>query len=114
MKLFGTQKFGTQPCVHGKIEGHDGERTGSRGELSQEESSADLRIMNEGWLYRMRHRQHVAECVEALKGYEAVHEQLELASEELRYAAKALGRVTGAIDIEHVLDAVFSEFCIGK
>lgn len=63
---------------------------------------------------RLRHRRHVQECVEALRGYEAVHQQLDLASEELRCAAKALGKVTGAIDIEHVLDAIFSDFCVGK
>jgi len=56
----------------------------------------------------------VEECIEALYGYEAVYEELELASEELRYAARALGKVTGAIDIEHILDAIFSEFCVGK
>ena len=65
-------------------------------------------------LRRLRHRKHVEECIQALSGYEAVHEELELASEELRYAAKALGKVTGAIDIEHILDAIFSEFCVGK
>lgn len=54
------------------------------------------------------------ECVEALLGYEAVHEQLELASEELRYAARSLGKVTGAIDTEDILEAIFSEFCVGK
>lgn len=63
---------------------------------------------------RLRHRKHVQECVEALLGYEEVNEQLELASEELRYAAKALGKVTGAIGIEDILDAIFSEFCVGK
>lgn len=54
------------------------------------------------------------ECIEALQGYEHVHEQLELASEELRYAARALGKVTGAIDTEDILNAIFSEFCVGK
>jgi len=56
----------------------------------------------------------VEECIQALCGYESVYEELELASEELRYAARALGKVTGEIDIEHILDAVFSEFCVGK
>ena len=63
---------------------------------------------------RLRHRKHVQECIEALLGYEEVNEQLELASEELRYAARALGKVTGAIGIEDILDAIFSEFCVGK
>ena len=64
--------------------------------------------------HRLRHCKHVQDCVEALQGYEEVHGQLELASEELRYAARSLGKVTGAIDIEDILDAIFSEFCVGK
>lgn len=63
---------------------------------------------------RARHRQHVEECVAALQRYEHVHLQLELAAEELRGAAQALGRVTGIIDTEDLLDAIFTEFCIGK
>ncbi|KAL0038741.1 hypothetical protein WJX79_006049 [Trebouxia sp. C0005] len=63
---------------------------------------------------RARHRQHVQDCTEALQRYEEVHLQLELAAEELRGAARALGRVTGVIDTEDLLDAIFNEFCIGK
>lgn len=66
------------------------------------------------WHCRARHRQHVEECTAALQRYADVHLQLELAAEELRAAAKALGRVTGAIDTEDLLDAIFIEFCIGK
>ena len=40
--------------------------------------------------------------------------KLELRAEDLRRAAHALGRLTGAVDVEDVLDAVFSRFCIGK
>jgi tRNA modification GTPase len=38
----------------------------------------------------------------------------ELRGEELRLALAALGRVTGAVDVDMVLDLVFSQFCIGK
>ena len=38
----------------------------------------------------------------------------ELVAEELRLAARALGRVTGRVDVEDVLDQVFRNFCIGK
>lgn len=65
-------------------------------------------------LNRARHRHHVAACVAALRRYEAAPMALEVAAEELRAAAAALGRVTGAIDTENVLDSIFSEFCIGK
>ena len=39
---------------------------------------------------------------------------LELEAEELKLAARALGRVTGAYDVEDVLDVVFRDFCVGK
>jgi tRNA modification GTPase len=38
----------------------------------------------------------------------------ELVSEDLRLAARALGRITGAVDAEDLLDRIFSDFCIGK
>lgn len=44
----------------------------------------------------------------------AAAEDVVLAAEELRYAAQAVGRVTGDIGVEDVLDAVFKDFCIGK
>ena len=65
-------------------------------------------------LCRLRHRQLIEECIEALLRFEYIWEQPELAAEELRAAAHALGKVTGVIDTEDVLDAIFSEFCIGK
>jgi tRNA modification GTPase len=39
---------------------------------------------------------------------------LELAAEELRLAARAVGEITGRVDVEDVLDRLFSAFCIGK
>ena len=38
----------------------------------------------------------------------------EVAAEELRLAARALGRVTGHVDVEGALDVIFTDFCIGK
>jgi len=48
-----------------------------------------------------------------MERYEAAAE-IELACEELRAAARSLGRVVGVIDTEAVLDSIFTEFCIGK
>jgi tRNA modification GTPase len=39
---------------------------------------------------------------------------LELAAEEVRLAARAVGEITGRVDVEDVLDRLFSSFCIGK
>ena len=45
---------------------------------------------------------------------ELMAEDVVVAAEELRYASRAIGRVTGAVDVEDVLDSLFSTFCIGK
>ena len=39
---------------------------------------------------------------------------LELAAEEVRLAARAIGEITGRVDVEDVLDRLLSSFCIGK
>ena len=38
----------------------------------------------------------------------------EIIAEELRLAAQALGRLTGRVDVEDILDVIFRDFCIGK
>jgi tRNA modification GTPase len=50
----------------------------------------------------------------AALGRAVAAEAPELRGEELRIAAAALGRLTGVIGVEEILDAVFSGFCIGK
>ncbi|MGW9232219.1 tRNA uridine-5-carboxymethylaminomethyl(34) synthesis GTPase MnmE [Pseudorhizobium sp. NPDC055634] len=40
--------------------------------------------------------------------------ELELRAEHLRRAAVSLGRITGHVDVEQLLDVIFSQFCIGK
>jgi tRNA modification GTPase len=41
-------------------------------------------------------------------------DQEELVAEELRSAAQTLGRLTGRVDVEEILDVIFRDFCIGK
>ena len=62
---------------------------------------------------RQRHAHHVEEAVRALALCEA-QEELALLAECMREASAALGRITGAVDVEDVLDHIFSRFCIGK
>ena len=62
---------------------------------------------------RERHRSASQEAGSALRrAVEARAE--ELIAEELRLAARALGRLTGRVDVEDVLDVIFRDFCIGK
>lgn len=62
---------------------------------------------------RVRHRQGVEDCLAALSRAMAAA-AVEVAAEEVRAAAAALGRIVGRVDVEEVLGAVFSGFCIGK
>jgi len=66
---------------------------------------------------RARHRRAFEETIAALD--RAVAEgsgpgREELVAEELRMAATVLGRVTGRVDVEDILDVIFRDFCIGK
>jgi tRNA modification GTPase len=62
---------------------------------------------------RARHRKALEDCCAALERVSAARLP-ELAAEDLRLAARALGRITGRVDVEDVLDVVFRDFCIGK
>src|SRR5262249_10192977 len=67
---------------------------------------------------RSRHRadleQTVAALDRALTESASRRPREELIAEELRAASSALGRLTGRLDVEDVLDKIFREFCIGK
>jgi tRNA modification GTPase len=65
---------------------------------------------------RERHRRTLEDTVGALRRALApdLAGREDLLAEELRAAAQALGRLTGRVDVEDVLDFIFSEFCIGK
>ena len=63
---------------------------------------------------RARHRIALVDAEAALRRAACVRTDAELMAEELRAAARALGRITGRIDVEEILGAIFSRFCVGK
>jgi len=64
-------------------------------------------------LTRARHRLAIEDSVTALRRCLTAGLP-ELAAEDVRVAARALGRITGRVDVEEMLDVIFREFCIGK
>ena len=67
-------------------------------------------------LTRERHVQAVKRASDALKRASLSNLNInpELAAEDLRVAATAIGSITNNIDVEEILDDIFSSFCIGK
>jgi tRNA modification GTPase len=65
---------------------------------------------------RERHRRALSDTVSYLDGALAHNASgsEELIAEELRAAATTLGRLTGRVDVEDILDVIFRDFCIGK
>lgn len=72
-----------------------------------------LALSEHPMITQQRHRNLLEETAQALHRFNFDNE-LELGAEELRLAARSLGRITGRIDVEDILDALFSNFCIGK
>lgn len=65
---------------------------------------------------RERHRAALEDalvCLDRALGGDA-EGATELVAEDLRLAARALGRITGEVDVEDILDRLFAGFCIGK
>jgi tRNA modification GTPase len=64
---------------------------------------------------RARHRHELQRALAALDRFLTSNfADAELRAEDLRDAATALGRLTGRVDVEDILDRIFADFCIGK
>ena len=67
---------------------------------------------------RARHREALTRTAQALERFllrdNAEHIGAELEAEDLRLAARELGRITGRVGVEDLLDVIFRDFCIGK
>ena len=80
------------------------------GRLARDLSGTDFPAVT-----RERHRRRLTEALVAVRAARtALDIAPEMAGDDLRRAADALARVTGAIGVEDILGEVFSTFCIGK
>ncbi|WBL79039.1 tRNA uridine-5-carboxymethylaminomethyl(34) synthesis GTPase MnmE [Bradyrhizobium xenonodulans] len=123
--------FGQVWIVRNKIDLSQARVAGSRGEFGISASRGDgIPELVEGLVKfaaeffgasegavvtRARQRDLLSRASESLRrSLELVEDGEELAAEELRAAAYALGRLLGRVDVEDVLGAIFQKFCIGK
>ena len=73
----------------------------------------NFNISGDPIITRERHRNLLKEVLSSLENF-SLDNAIELAAEDLRYAANSLGKITGRIDVEEILGKIFSSFCIGK
>jgi len=85
----------------------------SRYHLLQDSESEDA---SAPLITHARHRVHLESALGFLDAFLDTRgvEDVVLGAEELRYAAQAVGKISGLVDTEDVLDVIFSQFCIGK
>jgi tRNA modification GTPase len=68
-------------------------------------------------LTQLRHRRAIESALQHLNSAEMALRNgigFELAAEDMRLSARSIESLTGYLDVEHVLDSIFSDFCIGK
>jgi tRNA modification GTPase len=83
--------------------------------LARIERAAEALMQESGAppLTRARHREALVECQASLARALTASE-IALAAEDVRLAMRALGRITGTVRIDELLDIIFRDFCIGK
>ena len=62
---------------------------------------------------RQRYKQSLDECIENLQRFN-LQKEIELSAEDIRLACRAIGKITGRVEVDEILDKIFSSFCIGK
>ncbi|WP_310621947.1 tRNA uridine-5-carboxymethylaminomethyl(34) synthesis GTPase MnmE [Flexibacterium corallicola] len=81
----------------------------------REFAEENIGLIESPLITRERYRVLLQKCFDDIqRAIEAVQLPIELRSEDLRSAADSLGRITGRIDVEDLLDVIFRDFCIGK
>lgn len=62
---------------------------------------------------RRRYREALKDVSDNLQAF-GFNKEIELTAEDVRLAARALGKITGRIEVDDILDKIFGDFCIGK
>lgn len=62
---------------------------------------------------RQRYKESLSECLDNLSRFN-LQKEIELSAEDIRLACRAIGKITGQVEVDEILDKIFSSFCIGK
>ena len=62
---------------------------------------------------RRRYREALQNTLDNLAAFD-LNKEIELSAEDIRLAARELGKITGRIEVDEILDKIFGSFCIGK
>ncbi len=62
---------------------------------------------------RARYREALSQALQSLDLFD-LDKEIELSAEDIRLAAREIGKITGRIEIDEILDKIFGSFCIGK
>ena len=86
--------------------------------ISSIKRKLEKRVQNQGLATRYRHREAIDSAVNkiqmAKKFVKDCPSFYDLAAEELRQTTYTLDELFGKVDVENVLDEIFSSFCLGK
>lgn len=77
-------------------------------------STDNNNVQENALITRDRHRRHLMRCASNLDSFLTGRLPMDAAAEELRLASLELGKITGRVDVEELLDIIFKDFCIGK
>jgi tRNA modification GTPase len=82
-------------------------------DVLEKETESRLFSAGSATITRDRHRKFLQNANDALA--RAMHApETELQAEDIRIAVREIGKITGSVEIEELLDIIFSDFCIGK
>ena len=75
--------------------------------------SEQYSLANANLITRQRYRENLEECLANLDRFD-LEKEIELAAEDIRLACRAIGKITGQVEVSEILDKIFGTFCIGK
>lgn len=83
--------------------------------LDKLEKETEKRLFSAGSasITRDRHRKFLQQALSSLKSA-MIAPETELQAEDIRIAVREIGKITGSVEIEELLDIIFGDFCIGK